>query len=49
MFQLQPELAEDFIAYLIKIEKLDEAAIRLAGLINDEAFVSKEGKSKHQV
>lgn len=49
LVQLQPELAEDFIAYLIKTDHLDEAAVRLAGLINDEAFVSKEGKSKHQV
>ena len=48
-FQLQPELAEVFLAYLIKIDRLDEAAIRLAGLINDENFVSREGKSKHTV
>ncbi|KAF6023023.1 hypothetical protein EB796_018665 [Bugula neritina] len=45
--QLQPEKAEDFLTYLMKIHKLDEAAIRLASLINDENFVSKEGKSKH--
>jgi len=42
-------LAEDFIAYLIKKDRLDEAAIRLAELINDELFVSREGKSKHTV
>ena len=47
--QLQPESTEEYIEYLISIDKLDEAAIRLAGIINNEDFVSKKRKSKHQV
>ena len=44
-----PEAAEEFISYLISVGRLDEAATRLAGIINDDKFVSKAGKSKHQV
>lgn len=47
--QLQPERTEEFIEYLKTIDRLDEAAIRLADVINSDDFVSKEGKSKHQV
>ena len=49
MLQLAPQNAEDYIAYLVSIEHLDEAAVKLAQIINDETFISKEGKSKHQV
>lgn len=49
LFQLQKENTEEYIDYLISIGWLDEAAIRLADIINDETFVSKDGKSKHQV
>lgn len=47
--KLQKENTEEYIDYLISIDWLDEAAIRLADVINDETFVSKEGKSKHQL
>ncbi|XP_050403094.1 pre-mRNA-splicing factor SYF1 [Patella vulgata] len=47
--KLQKETGEEYIEYLKSIGWLDEAAIRLADLINDETFVSKEGKSKHQL
>jgi pre-mRNA-splicing factor SYF1 len=47
--QLAKENTEEYIDYLISIGWLDEAAIRLANIINDETFVSKDGKSKHQV
>ena len=47
--QLQKESTEEYIEYLKSIDWLDEAAIKLIDIINDEAFVSKEGKSKHQV
>lgn len=49
LLQLMPENAEEFITYLISIDRLDEASSRLADIINNEKFVSKEGKSKHQV
>ena len=48
-FQLKKEGTEEYIHYLISIGWLDEAAQRLADVINDEEFVSTEGKSKHQV
>ncbi|KAH3792954.1 hypothetical protein DPMN_146456 [Dreissena polymorpha] len=47
--QLCKENAEEYIEYLKTIGWLDEAAQKLADIINDENFVSKEGKSKHQV
>jgi len=47
--QLQSENKEQFIAYLKSIDRLDEAAIHLADIINNEEFISRDGKSKHQV
>ena len=47
--KLCPEDAEEFIDYLIKSDRLDEAAIKLGDIVNDEKFTSKEGKSKHQL
>lgn len=49
MLQLSPENAEEYIEYLRSIDRLDEAAVRLAAVVNDERFVSKEGKSNYQV
>ena len=49
LLQLMPEDAEEFVTYLTSIDRLDEAASRLADIINNEKFISKEGKSKHQV
>ena len=40
---------EQFVEYLITNGRLDEAANKLAEIINREDFVSKAGKSKHQV
>lgn len=48
-FQLCPEHAEEYIDYLRSVGRLDEAALRLAAVVNDENFVSKEGKSNYQV
>ena len=47
--QLSPENAEEYIEYLLSVGRLDEAALRLAAVVNDETFVSKEGKSNYQV
>ncbi|KAG7252294.1 hypothetical protein CRUP_036664 [Coryphaenoides rupestris] len=47
--QLSPENAEEYIDYLRSIGRLDEAAVRLAAVVNDESFVSKEGKSNYQL
>uniref|UniRef100_A0A673ZYL6 XPA binding protein 2 n=1 Tax=Salmo trutta TaxID=8032 RepID=A0A673ZYL6_SALTR len=47
--KLSPENAEEYIDYLRSCGKLDEAAVRLAAVVNDESFVSKEGKSNYQL
>lgn len=49
LFKLSPENAEEYIDYLRSVGRLDEAAVRLAAVVNDESFVSKEGKSNYQV
>ncbi|XP_065918405.1 pre-mRNA-splicing factor SYF1-like isoform X2 [Dysidea avara] len=47
--KLVPEDAEEFIDYLIKIGRLDEAASKLAEIVNRENFVSRKRKSKHEL
>ncbi|XP_058802784.1 pre-mRNA-splicing factor syf1 homolog [Phymastichus coffea] len=47
--KLAPEETEEYIEYLISIDRLDEAAVKLAFIVNEEDFVSKHGKSKHQL
>jgi len=46
---LAPEDTEKYIEYLISIERLDEAAVKLAQIVNQDDFVSKHGKSNHQL
>ncbi|CAL8074607.1 unnamed protein product [Orchesella dallaii] len=45
--KLCPENAEDFIEYLLSVGRLDEAAVRLAHLVNNENFTSRKGKSNY--
>ncbi|XP_072936956.1 pre-mRNA-splicing factor syf1 homolog [Epargyreus clarus] len=47
--KLCPEDTEEYIDYLISVEKLDEAAVKLAHIVNNEHFQSKHGKSNHQL
>ncbi|XP_023364738.1 pre-mRNA-splicing factor SYF1 isoform X2 [Otolemur garnettii] len=47
--KLSPESAEEYIEYLKSSDRLDEAAQRLATVVNDERFVSKAGKSNYQL
>lgn len=47
--KLFPEDAEEFIEYLSNAGKLDEAAQQLANVVDNEHFVSKHGKSNHQL
>lgn len=47
--KLCPEDAEEFINYLVKVERLDEAAQQLAHIVDNERFTSKYGKSNHQL
>lgn len=47
--KLSPEDAEEYVEYLVSIDRMDEAALRMADIVNQENFVSKEGKSNHQL
>ncbi|XP_043463575.1 pre-mRNA-splicing factor syf1 homolog [Leptopilina heterotoma] len=47
--KMAPEDTEDYIEYLISIDRLDESATQLAHIVNQDDFVSKHGKSKHQL
>lgn len=47
--KLEPENTEAYIDYLMDIGWLDEAALKLASIIDQEKFVSKKGKSNHQL
>ncbi|VDO92828.1 unnamed protein product [Soboliphyme baturini] len=47
--KLFPEESEAYVEYLKSIDRLDEAAQRLATIVNDEGFVSREGKTNHQL
>eukprot|EP00117_Sycon_ciliatum_P020916 scpid36740/ scgid18492/ Pre-mRNA-splicing factor SYF1; Protein HCNP; XPA-binding protein 2 len=44
-----PENGEDFVDYLKSINRLDQAALKLADLLNEEKFTSKHGKSHYQL
>jgi len=46
---LQPEQTEDYVKWLVEAGLLDEAATRLADLVNNEDFESIQGKSKHEL
>eukprot|EP00887_Chlorella_sp_A99_P004836 scaffold4.g4836.t1 len=47
--KLEPTHAEEYIAYLKIHDRWEEAARRLATVVNEESFRSLEGKSKHQL
>ena len=47
--QMFPEHSEQFIDYLIKVDRLDEASQVLAKIVNDADFASRAGKSNHQL
>ena len=49
LFQIAPEDTEDYIEYLLSIDKMDEAAVKMADIVNDDDFVSKKGKSKYHL
>mmetsp|Transcript_8004 Transcript_8004/g.17846 ORF Transcript_8004/g.17846 Transcript_8004/m.17846 type:complete len:890 (-) Transcript_8004:47-2716(-) len=46
---LEPDHVEVYIAYLRTIGHFNEAAERLAGIVDDEDFASLEGKTRHQL
>ena len=47
--KLEPGHAEEYIEFLKSRELWNEAALRLAGVVNDDMFVSLAGKSKHML
>ncbi|VDO08403.1 unnamed protein product [Rodentolepis nana] len=44
-----PDDVERYINFLIRHEKVNEASVLLAKVINEENFISREGKSKFQL
>jgi pre-mRNA-splicing factor SYF1 len=49
LLKLEPQRAEEFVAFLLEHGKRDEAAQQLAALLNDDRFVSQQGKSKQDL
>ena len=49
LLKFAPEETKEYIDYLISIEKLDDAALKLAYIVNSNDFTSKRGRSKHQL
>jgi len=47
--KLFPENAEEYVEYVSEAGRLDEAAVVLAKVVNDDNFISQNGKSKHQL
>eukprot|EP01050_Picozoa_sp_SAG11_P001122 SAG11_NODE_46_length_20454_cov_11.499386_15_plen_554_part_00 len=47
--KLQPDVVEEYVKFLLKAERYDEAAMQLAHAVNSEDFVSREGRSKHEI
>ncbi|CAF0745903.1 unnamed protein product [Adineta steineri] len=47
--KLQPECAEQYIDYLKEIGNLDECAKYYVGILNNDHFTSRQGKSTHQL
>ncbi|KAG2647145.1 pre-mRNA-splicing factor SYF1-like [Panicum virgatum] len=47
--QFDPSHAEDFINFLISANRWQEAADRLASVLNDDGFRSVKGKTRHQL
>ncbi len=47
--KISPKEREEYIAHLRRANRLDEAAKQLAAIINDESFVSQQGRAKHDL
>merc|ERR1719357_681646 len=46
---MYPENSEEYVDYLVTIDRLDEASQVLAKCVNNSEFISKQGKSNHQL
>merc|ERR1719431_311476 len=47
--QMFPENSEEFVDYLVAQDRLDEASQVMARIVNNQDFVSRAGKSNHQL
>ncbi|KAL0074642.1 putative Pre-mRNA-splicing factor syf1 [Phycomyces blakesleeanus] len=47
--KLEPSHIETYVDMLIKLERFDEAAVKLVSVVNDNRFVSIRGKSQYQI
>ena len=45
--RFDPAYREEYTAYLISIGQYDEGAKQIAAMVNDDAFISLKGTSKH--
>ncbi len=43
-----PDFAENYVDFLVKVQEYDEAALYLTKIIDDQQYVSNAGKSKYQ-
>eukprot|EP00915_Cephaloidophora_sp_WS-2016_P004281 GHVH01005764.1.p1 GENE.GHVH01005764.1~~GHVH01005764.1.p1 ORF type:complete len:774 (-),score=105.35 GHVH01005764.1:1154-3475(-) len=47
--KLQPHHREIYVEFLLASKRYDDAALALADMVNEETFISLEGKSRNQV
>jgi pre-mRNA-splicing factor SYF1 len=47
--KVEAEATEDYVEYLTSVGQLQEAALKLVDLVNDQKYVSPKGTSHHQL
>eukprot|EP01119_Soliformovum_irregulare_P007300 TRINITY_DN1969_c1_g1_i1.p1 TRINITY_DN1969_c1_g1~~TRINITY_DN1969_c1_g1_i1.p1 ORF type:complete len:749 (-),score=222.29 TRINITY_DN1969_c1_g1_i1:92-2338(-) len=47
--KFDPSQLEEYVGYLISTEQWNEAAHQFINMVNDEKFVSRKGKTRHQL
>jgi pre-mRNA-splicing factor SYF1 len=47
--KVNPLALEDYVKFLKRCGRLEDAALELTKLVNDESFVSQRGKSRHEL
>merc|ERR1719347_1313196 len=47
--QMFPEKSEEYVEYLLSVDRMDEASQVMARIVNNADFVSRNGKSNHQL
>lgn len=47
--RVDPGAAEEYIEFLVSLGRYDDAAVKLAEVVNDDRYSSKGGRSQHQL